>query len=118
MTGLSIELASGDTSKADPSMANVACAAPRFKLIFYVPPAALEACKDAVFAAGAGCFPGQGNYSEWCWTTDGIGQFRPGDNANPHIGTVGILEKVLETKVETLCVGEDVTRKVVEALKG
>jgi hypothetical protein len=89
----------------------------RFKLIFFVPPAALAACKAAIFAAGAGRYPGPGNYTECCWTSQGTGQFRPGDTANPHIGSVGTLEEVPETRVETLCLGEDVTRKAVEALK-
>ncbi|KAL3955004.1 hypothetical protein ACCO45_010567 [Purpureocillium lilacinum] len=43
--------------------------------------------------------------------------FRPGDAANPHIGTVGALEETPEVRVETLCVGTDVARKAVEALK-
>lgn len=47
----------------------------------------------------------------------GTGQFRPGNTANPHIGNVGTLEEVEEAKVETLCCGEDVARKAVEALK-
>ena len=47
----------------------------------------------------------------------GIGQFRPGDTANPNIGSVGILEEVKELRVETLCVGEDVAKKAVDALK-
>ena len=45
------------------------------------------------------------------------GQFRPGGTASPNIGSVGALEEVKEARVETLCVGEDVARKVVEALK-
>ncbi|TPX11589.1 uncharacterized protein E0L32_007800 [Thyridium curvatum] len=90
---------------------------PRFKLVFFAPPAAVEACKTAIFAAGAGRYPGQGNYTECCWTSLGTGQFRPGDAANPHIGAVGQLEKLEEARVETLCVGEDVARKAVEALK-
>ena len=90
----------------------------RFKLIFYVPPSALTACKTAIFAAGAGRYPGSGNYTECCWTTIGAGQFRPGDTANPHIGSLGKVEEVEEARVETLCVGEEVTRKAVEALKG
>jgi hypothetical protein len=89
----------------------------RFKLIFFVPPSALEACKAAIFAAGAGCYPGPGNYTECCWTFLGTGQFRPGDTSNPNIGSVGVLEKVEEVRVETLCVGKDVSRKAVEALK-
>ena len=92
-------------------------AASRFKLIFFVPQAALAKCKTAVFEAGAGRYPGAGNYTECCWTTAGTGQFRPGDAANPHIGTVGELEQVEEVRFETLCVGEGTTKKAVEALK-
>jgi hypothetical protein len=95
----------------------VPAAARRFKLIFMVPTSALEVCKAAIFAAGAGRYPGPGNYTECCWTAVGTGQFRPGDAANPYIGNVGALEKVEEARVETLCIGEDVARKAVEALK-
>src|SRR5271170_3428984 len=98
-------------------MATVVPAAVRFKLVFNVPASALEACKAAIFAAGAGRYPGPGNYTECCWTAMGTGQFRPGDTANPHVGSVGALEQVQEARVETLCVGEDVVRKAVEALK-
>jgi hypothetical protein len=98
-------------------MATVVSAAARFRLVFFVPLSALEVCKTAIFAAGAGRYPGPGNYTECCWTTIGTGQFRPGDTANPHIGSVGTLEKVQEARVEALCLGEDVARKAVEALK-
>lgn len=91
----------------------------KYQLSFVVPPANLEACKAAIFAAGAGCYPGQGNYTECCYTIahGGLGQFRPGNGANPHIGTVGALETVEEARVETLCVGEAVARAAVAALK-
>ena len=98
-------------------MAAVVSAATRFTLVFFVPPSALVACKAAIFAAGAGRYPGPGNYTECCWTAMGTGQFRPGDTANPHIGSVGALEELQEARVETLCLGEDVARKAVEALK-
>ncbi len=86
----------------------------RFSLIFYVPPAAVQACKAAIFKAGAGRYP---NYTECCWSSTGTGQFRPGDLANPHIGKVGALEETPEVRVEALCVGEDVARQAVAALK-
>ena len=89
----------------------------RFKLVFFVPPATLANCKAAIFAAGAGRYPGAGNYTECCWTAVGTGQFRPGDAANPHIGRVGELEEVEEVRVETLCLGKEVVKKAVEALK-
>jgi hypothetical protein len=57
----------------------------RFKLVFYVPPTALEACKTAVFAAGAGRYPGPGGYTECAFVSKGTGQFRPGDAAHPHV---------------------------------
>lgn len=90
----------------------------RFKLIFHVPLSALQACKTAIFAAGAGRYPGPGSYTECCFTTIGTGQFRPGESAKPHIGNPGgRVEEVEEAKVETLCVGEDIARKAVVALK-
>lgn len=98
-------------------MAIAVAATARFKLVFFVPLSALGACKTAIFAAGAGRFPGPGNYTECCWTVVGTGQFRPGDTANPHLGSVGALEEVQEARVETLCDGEEVTRMAVEALK-
>jgi hypothetical protein len=98
-------------------MATAASAAARFKLIFFVPSPALAACKAAIFAAGAGRYPGPGNYTECCWTAFGTGQVRAGDAANPNIGKVGELEEVQEARVETLCLGEDVVRKAVKALK-
>ncbi|PLN78136.1 GTP cyclohydrolase 1 type 2/Nif3 [Aspergillus taichungensis] len=89
----------------------------RYRLVFNAPPSAVATCKAAIFAAGAGRYPGPGDYTECCWTTAGKGQFRPGDAANPHIGTVGALEETDEIRVETLCVGEEVARKAVAALK-
>ncbi|KAK8108460.1 GTP cyclohydrolase 1 type 2/Nif3 [Apiospora sp. TS-2023a] len=90
----------------------------RFKLVFFTPPSAAAACKRAIFAAGAGRYPGPGGYTECAWTSSlGTGQFRPGDAANPHIGAVGQLEEVEEARVETLCVGEDTVKKAVAALK-
>lgn len=95
----------------------VVATATRFRLVFNVPVPALEACKSAIFAAGAGRYPGPGDYTECCWTVIGTGQFRPGASANPHIGKPGEVETVQEARVETLCVGESVARAAVKALK-
>jgi hypothetical protein len=89
----------------------------RYKLIFLVPPPSLAKCKEAIFTAGAGRYPGPGNYTECCSEVTVKGQFRPGDTAKPFIGKVGTLEEVEEVRVETLCVGKDVVVKAVEALK-
>ncbi|KAH8742408.1 hypothetical protein F5883DRAFT_593943 [Diaporthe sp. PMI_573] len=76
-------------------------AAIRFRLIFRVPLSEAEACKKAIFAAGAGRYPGPGQYTECCFSSTGTGQFRPGDTANPNIGSVGQIEKVPEMRIET-----------------
>ncbi|KAI9835002.1 MAG: hypothetical protein M1819_002725 [Sarea resinae] len=89
----------------------------RFKLVFTVPPSSVQKCKDAIFAAGAGRYPGSGAYTEACFEMPGVGQFRPGATANPNIGSVGVLERVEEIRVEVLCVGRDVVGKAVEGLK-
>ncbi|RVD82803.1 uncharacterized protein DFL_007214 [Arthrobotrys flagrans] len=89
----------------------------RYKLIYFVPVKDLDTTKAAIFAAGAGRYIGRGNYTECAWVALGTGQFRPGDAANPHIGKVGELEKIEEARVETLVIGEELTRKVVQVLK-
>lgn len=88
-----------------------------YKLVFFTPPENLPVIKEAIFAAGAGRYPGQGSYTECCFTTLGTGQFRPGSAATPHIGEVGKLENVEEVRCETLCVGRDVVKAAVDALK-
>ena len=98
------------------SAATARVPAAKFRLVFFAPVLALEACKDAIFATGAGRYPG-GNYTECCWTVLGNGQFRPGDAANPNIGSVGKLEHTEEARVEVMCFGEDTARKAVAALK-
>ena len=87
----------------------------RYKLIFFVPASDAETWKEAVFSTGAGSFPG-GQYTKACFQTSGMGQFLPGDGANPVIGATGELERVEEIRVEVLCVGGSVMKQAVEAL--
>lgn len=85
----------------------------RYKLVFFVPPENSEACKEAIFAAGAGSFPG-GKYTKCCFQTAGTGQFLPNEGANPAIGAVGAVERCEELKVEIMCLGREV---MVDAVK-
>ncbi|KAK4497180.1 hypothetical protein PRZ48_011630 [Zasmidium cellare] len=89
----------------------------RYKLVFFTPPQYLPQIKTAIFAAGAGRYPGPGGYTECCFTTPGVGSFKPGESANPHIGERGKVEEVGEVRCETLVVGRGVVREAVEALK-
>ncbi|KEA64971.1 Bsu YqfO NIF3/CutA domain [Marinobacterium lacunae] len=71
-----------------------------FKLCFFVPDSHLETVKQAIFEAGAGRI---GDYDRCCWQIRGIGQFRPLEGADPHLGKVGEEERVDEWKVELVC---------------
>ncbi|KAF2666090.1 hypothetical protein BT63DRAFT_442401 [Microthyrium microscopicum] len=93
-----------------------AVSAIRYKLVYMVPASALAVTKAAIFSAGAGRFPGE-QYTECAFTCVGKGQFRPGDQANPHIGKIGELEEVEEARVEIVCFSEDVVKPAVKALK-
>ena len=88
----------------------------RYKLVFFVPHSHLDTVKDAVFASGAGTFPG-GKYVKCCFQMPGQGQFMPAGGANPAIGAVGTLEVVEEMKVEVMCLGRSIMLHAVEALK-
>jgi hypothetical protein len=84
----------------------------RQKLVWFVPREALEATRDAVFAAGAGSI---GDYERCSWYTAGTGTFLAGEGADPAIGRVGREERVSELRVETV-VSSDRAQDVVDAL--
>ena len=84
-----------------------------YRINFYVPASHLEVVKDALFDAGAGSI---GDYQRCSWQVAGEGQFLPGDNSNPRIGTRGDLEKVAEYKVEMVC-HRDCIEAAIAALK-
>jgi hypothetical protein len=85
----------------------------RHKLVWFVPREALEATRDAVFAAGAGRI---GDYERCSWYTAGTGTFLAGEGADPSIGRVGTEERVSELRVETV-VPADRVQEVVTALR-
>ena len=69
------------------------------KLVVFVPPDALDAVRDAVFAAGAGRI---GAYERCSWYASGTGTFLPLANARPTVGEVGEEELVDELRLETV----------------
>jgi hypothetical protein len=82
------------------------------KLVWFVPREALEATRDAVFAAGAGRI---GEYTRCSWYTAGTGTFMGGAGTSPAIGERGREERATELRVETVVPAERV-REVVAAL--
>jgi hypothetical protein len=69
------------------------------KLVVFVPADALDAVRDAVFAAGAGRI---GEYERCSWYTEGTGTFLGGDASSPTIGERRVEERVPELRFETV----------------
>jgi hypothetical protein len=84
----------------------------RYKLVWFVPEEALDATRDAVFAAGAGRI---GEYERCSWYTPGTGTFLGGEGTDPAIGEAGREERAPELRVETVVPGDGVD-DVVSAL--
>jgi hypothetical protein len=82
------------------------------KLVWFVPEEALDATRDAVFAAGAGMI---GNYTRCSWFAVGTGTFKGEAGADPTVGEAGREERVRELRVETV-VPVDRAGQVVRAL--
>lgn len=70
-----------------------------YKIAVYVPVSHEIIVREALGEAGAGYI---GNYSHCTFNTQGIGTFKPENDANPFIGTVGEIESVKEVKIETI----------------
>jgi hypothetical protein len=83
------------------------------KLVVFVPEEALEAVRDALFAAGAGRI---GDYERCSWYTSGTGTFIGGQSTDPSVGERGREERVPELRVETVFPAER-QRDVVAALR-
>ena len=69
------------------------------KLVVFVPAEALDAVRDAVFAAGAGSI---GDYERCSWYTEGTGTFLGGEGTSPTLGERGREERVPELRLETV----------------
>lgn len=86
----------------------------RVKLVWFVPEEALDATREAVFAAGGGRI---GAYERCSWYAAGTGTFYGGEGTAPAVGERGREERVPELRVETVVPAERVA-EAVAALKG
>lgn len=68
-------------------------------LITFVPAADAEGVRQALFSAGAGNI---GNYDACSYNLEGIGTFRAGEGANPHVGAIGEIHRENETRIEVI----------------
>lgn len=69
------------------------------KLVVFVPADHAEKLKSALFAVGCGV---QGLYDSCAYTTEGSGQFRPLEGAQPYLGETQRLEHVKEERIEMI----------------
>lgn len=72
---------------------------PLLKLVVYVPDNDVEKVADSLALAGAGHI---GKYSHCSFRSSGIGTFKPLEGASPAIGSIGKIEQVSETRLETI----------------
>ena len=84
------------------------------KLLVFVPAEALDAVRDAVFAAGAGRI---GGYERCSWYAEGTGTFFGTEGTDPAVGESGVEERVAELRLETVFPAER-HAEVVAALRG
>ncbi|MFN8356939.1 MAG: Nif3-like dinuclear metal center hexameric protein [Spirosomataceae bacterium] len=83
------------------------------KLTVFVPKEYSQAVLDALFEAGAGHI---GNYEHCSFRVEGTGSFSAKLGANPFIGEVGEIEKVIEDRIEVVF-PVHAERRVVNAMK-
>jgi hypothetical protein len=84
------------------------------KLVVFVPRQALDAVRDALFAAGAGRI---GDYSRCSWYAEGTGTFLGGEGTSPSVGAPGREQRVAELRLETVFPAEQ-QDAVLAALRG
>jgi dinuclear metal center YbgI/SA1388 family protein len=86
---------------------------PLDKVVTFAPTEIAQHLIDALAAAGAGAI---GDYDRCAFLSEGSGTFRPGADADPHIGSPGVVEVVPETRVE-MVFARPLRDRVVAALR-
>lgn len=69
-------------------------------IITSVPETHADAVREAMGKAGAGKV---GDYSYCSYSLKGVGRFMPNKGSNPYLGKEGILEEVVEERIEAIC---------------
>lgn len=75
-----------------------------YKLVVFVPESHAEEVHASLMAYGAGHI---GNYCDTSFRSLGLGTFRPLEGTQPYLGEEGKLEKVEETRIETIVLKKD-----------
>ncbi|MFA6917653.1 MAG: hypothetical protein WC285_02330 [Candidatus Gracilibacteria bacterium] len=87
---------------------------PKFvKIVVYVPSSHAKKIREVLAESGAGRI---GKYDYCSFTVKGTGRFRALKGAKPFIGKIGVIEKVVEERIETIC-PRKILKKVLAAVK-
>ncbi len=82
-------------------------------IVMTVPETHADIVREAMGRAGAGKL---GAYSHCSYSVKGLGRFMPIQGANPYVGKEGVMEQVIEERIETVCT-LDVLDHVLEEIK-
>lgn len=85
-----------------------------YKLVVFVPNSHKDLILKVLGDEGAGYI---GNYSHCSFNLEGIGTFMPHKGTHPYLGTVDKLEKVEETRIETIVKEKDLKRIINKMIK-
>ena len=85
-----------------------------YKVVVFIPEDSVEKVRSAMCNAGAGWI---GNYSDCTFLLNGTGSFWPLKGTNPYIGEEGNLERVRETRLETIVPADRLKQVISEMLK-
>ncbi|KAH7883371.1 GTP cyclohydrolase 1 type 2/Nif3 [Phlebopus sp. FC_14] len=89
----------------------------RFKLVFFTPRTDTAKVLNQLFSKCPQHLGKIGNYEQCAFITPGVGQFQPAQGANPTLGTLGVLEKVEEDRVEILLHDKGERRELSDAIQ-
>lgn len=87
--------------------------APELLVMVSTPAEAVDRILQAIANAGGGVI---GNYTHCAYVSSGQGRFKPDATANPHVGTVGQINRVEETQIQTFCSRAN-AKAVVQAIR-
>ncbi len=87
---------------------------PLYKIVVFVPNSHRDLIIKTLGNEGAGWV---GNYSHCTYNVEGVGTFMPREGTNPFIGETNILEKVEETRIETIVEKKDLQRILDKMIK-
>lgn len=85
---------------------------PLKKLVVFVPEDDHDRVLSAILDAGAGAI---GDYSHCSFNLNGTGTFKPGEGTDPHIGSIGTMERVQEVRIETV-IPQSLQNQIVKAM--